>query len=540
MRSICDLMIEKLKNNPCPVYFAGILLLIPALLINLGKLNIFMAVDEATRGLVALEMMIRDQFITPTINGEFYYNKPPLFNWIVAAFFSVFGINEFVLRLPTALSLIGFGFTVYYFVKQELGRNAGIITAFMFVTTGRLLFWESLLGYIDTTFSWAVYTGMMFTHFYFRRRQYLKLFLVSYFFMAIGFMLKGLPAIVFQGFTLLVLFISEREFKKLFTWKHLVGGLAFLVPVGTFYLIYNQYNSLENVFNTLWHESTERTVVDQGWLLTVKHLYLFPTEMLYHYLPWTLLLVFAFRKGFWSMVFENKFIKFNLLVVLVNIIPYWTSPDVYPKYIMALIPMALTVFIYFYLENSKNRGKLADIFEMVLIGVATLLTLAYLAIPFIPAFQVGSLVILKAAGLFIVSALFVFLMMKIKEQRIVLFAIVLIIGRIGFDWFVWPQRAPEWVKYEDAANKVAEITGNEKVYYYQAPMLQYGGSYYMSLAKWQIIGKEKGQPETGVFYIVDDDGLEALRKQFTEVKVFYDWPNVEDGRRLSLIKIVLP
>ena len=167
-------MIKTLQKYPLILYATGGILLIIALLINLGRINIFMAVDEATRGLVALEMMISGNYVTPTIYGDFYYNKPPLFPWILVVFFKLFGMSEMVLRLPTVLSLIGFGFTIYYFVSREMGKQAGIITAFLFVTLGRLLFWESLLGYIDTTFSWVIYTMLMVVIYHFRRKQYLQ------------------------------------------------------------------------------------------------------------------------------------------------------------------------------------------------------------------------------------------------------------------------------------------------------------------------------------------------------------------------------
>ena len=41
------------------------------------------ATDEAIRSLVALEMKLSGNLITPTLHGEYYYNKPPLYNWIL-------------------------------------------------------------------------------------------------------------------------------------------------------------------------------------------------------------------------------------------------------------------------------------------------------------------------------------------------------------------------------------------------------------------------------------------------------------------------
>ena len=531
-------MIEFIKKNPIVIYTSGIILLVLALLINLGAVNIFLGVDEATRAIVALEMMISDNFVTPTINGEFYYNKPPLFNWILAGFFSLFGTSEFVMRLPTVISLIGFAFTIYFFVSKELGKKTGIIAAFAFVTFGRLLFWETFFAYIDTTFSWAVYTGLMFMFYFYRKNKPYHLFIVSYLFMAIAFMLKGLPAIVFQGITLLTLFISEKKTRQLFSLPHVVGGMVFIILVGGYYLIYHQYNSLENVFATLWGETTQRTVVNQGWWSTLKHLFEFPYEMTYHYAPWTFLIIFTFIKGFWKTTLKNKFLKFNLLVFLFNIIPYWTSPDVYPKYIMMLMPMLLTVYIYFFLQNREKQGNLSKVFESILMAASVILTFGWFAMLFIDKFDEVNFILIKVLILVALTGLFSFLYFKIKSQRIVIFAIILIIARIGFDWFIWPLRAPQFEEHEANALTVAEITGDESVFYYHVPMLQYGASFYMGKAKHDIIRKEGFKPMLNTYYIMDNVGLAKIQNNHQYIKMYFQYPNVEDGRNLNLIKIL--
>jgi 4-amino-4-deoxy-L-arabinose transferase-like glycosyltransferase len=436
------------------------------------------------------------------------------------------------------ISFLGFAFTIYFFVSKELGKQTGIITAFAFVSLGRLLFWETFFGYIDTTFSWTVYTGLMFMYYYYKQDKPWQLFIVSYLFMSIAFMLKGLPAIVFQGITLLTLFISEKKFKQLFSIQHIAGALAFVILVGGYYLVYHRYNSLDNVFATLWGETTQRTIVNQGLWSTVKHLFVFPLEMTYHYLPWSILIIFTFTRGFWKTTMQNSFLKFSLLAVLLNIIPYWTSPDVYPKYIMMLMPMLLAVYVYFLIKNLERQGTLSKIFETILLLLSVALSIGWLVLPFIDKFETVSFIFLKVIFLVIITSFFTFLYAKIKIQRMVIFAIIIIIARIGFDWFIWPLRAPQFDEHEINALTVAEITGNESVFYYQAPMLQYGASFYMSKTKNRIINVESFKPMYNTFYIVDNAGLERLQQEYYDIKIFFQYPNVQDGRNLILIKIL--
>ncbi|WP_367328714.1 ArnT family glycosyltransferase, partial [Lentimicrobium sp.] len=89
------------KSILCDTILIIIILLLPlALFTNLGLMPLIS--DEPTRAVVTLEMILSGNFITPTINGDFYYNKPPLFNWILAGFVKVAGVeNEFIFRLPT-------------------------------------------------------------------------------------------------------------------------------------------------------------------------------------------------------------------------------------------------------------------------------------------------------------------------------------------------------------------------------------------------------------------------------------------------------
>ena len=71
-------------------FFLLALALLPAaLLIHLGVM-VFID-DEAIRALVAQEMLWSGNYISPTMHGDIYLNKPPLFNWVLALSFTVFG-----------------------------------------------------------------------------------------------------------------------------------------------------------------------------------------------------------------------------------------------------------------------------------------------------------------------------------------------------------------------------------------------------------------------------------------------------------------
>src|SRR3989440_3702244 len=70
--------------------------------------------DEPRYAEVAREMLARHDFITPTLGGLPWFEKPPLLYWIMAASYRVFGVNEYAARLgPAFCGLITAAFILW-------------------------------------------------------------------------------------------------------------------------------------------------------------------------------------------------------------------------------------------------------------------------------------------------------------------------------------------------------------------------------------------------------------------------------------------
>ena len=97
---------------------------------------------EARNFITAKEMIENDNFIIPTLNGFLRFEKPPLPTWFTAFVMKATGnfTDEWVLRIPAALTGITFIFLLYYFVKI-LTKNSrkSFITAFVGTTTFMLI-----------------------------------------------------------------------------------------------------------------------------------------------------------------------------------------------------------------------------------------------------------------------------------------------------------------------------------------------------------------------------------------------------------------
>lgn len=325
-----------------------------AFLINLG-LQPFID-DEGNRTTVALEMLWSGNFFTPTLHGEYYYNKPPLWNWILAAFIWLHGgASEWASRLPAVLALFGFSATVFHYCRKHLSLERALLVAFILLSCGRVIFWESLLGLIDLAFSWVIFTMIMVLYHESKAERWGRMFMLSYLLMAVGFMFKGLPAIAFQGLSVLLLLYFRQAWQKLFSLAHIGSGLLAVAIIASYYAIYNEYHSLETVFQVLFVESGKRTAVAYGWWDTLKHVLNFPLELSYHFLPWSALLLLLIRRSSRNRLKENDFVRFCRYAFFVNIIIYWLSPNFYPRYILMLVPLGFIQLVQLIPEHATTH-----------------------------------------------------------------------------------------------------------------------------------------------------------------------------------------
>ncbi len=482
------------------LYWCLFLLLLPALLLHLG-LPPFID-DEGNRALVALEMLWRDNWVAPTLHGHYYYNKPPLWNWILAVSFTLFGdANEWTARFPAVLALLGFGATVYHYYRRHFSHERALLVAFMFVTCGRVLFWESLLGLIDMAFSWAMFALFMVVYHRGKARQWGAMFVLSYLLMVVGYMFKGLPAMVFQGLTLVAFLVSEREWKRLFSWAHIGSGLLAVALLAGYYLVYNQYNGLGNVFEALFVESGKRTAVAYTVWDTLAHVAMLPLELFYHFLPWTLLLLLAAERSLRQVAWAQPIVRYSVLVLVVNISVYWLSPNFYPRYILMLVPLGFGAMAALVPDTLESRwARWLQVVLGVLLGLLLVITVAT---AFIPATQVVGGLYAKVAAVSVALMGLGWLYWRQVQARYFVFVAALLVFRIGFDLVALPPRALDSSaqRYRDANIAFAQRWAAHSPRVFYDTHMEPAGSFYMERAFGRIIPRQMSGFDRQTLYL---------------------------------------
>src|SRR4051812_50207248 len=68
---------------------------------GLGQFGLIGA-DEPRYAQVAREMMLRGDWVTPTLGGSPWLEKPPLYYWEAGLVYRVLGVSDLAARIPSA------------------------------------------------------------------------------------------------------------------------------------------------------------------------------------------------------------------------------------------------------------------------------------------------------------------------------------------------------------------------------------------------------------------------------------------------------
>lgn len=106
---------------------------------NLGATSLYNW-DEAKHAVIAREIAADNHWISPTFHGNPYFFKPPLRMWLSALTFKVAGVNEWTVRLWSALFAIGTILSLYVIGRRLWGTRVGFLSAFILLTSHQYIY----------------------------------------------------------------------------------------------------------------------------------------------------------------------------------------------------------------------------------------------------------------------------------------------------------------------------------------------------------------------------------------------------------------
>lgn len=453
---------EKADNR---LLIALIVILLPVSLFY-GSGVLELRAEEPRRAIVALEMYLSGNYIVPKINGTDYYNKPPLFNWLIAACYKLFNsFDECVVRFPSLLSLLLTGIVHYFFSRRYIGSKVALVSALCFITSSDIFYYGTInAGEIDLFYTLLVYLQVVSIFIFYERKQYFLLFTVSYLITSLGVITKGPPSLAFQALTLLVWFVYNKEFKRLFYWQHLTGIAVLVLVAGGYFYMYAQQADIVGLLTRLTKEATQRTAAEGGIWKSLTGFIVFPFLVWRLLLPWSVFVFAMLRKDAWHIIKQNRFVLFCLLFIAANFIIYSLSSEVRNRYIYMFFPFITTLLMYLYYQDERRFVTVKLWLNRLFLLAMVLGTIACVALPIMPYVKQLNYIWLKAILYALVCACITYWYWTSRFNMlvVVLFAIVI---RLSFPIFYYPVVADNEYSYKLHADKILSIANGGEIFW---------------------------------------------------------------------------
>jgi 4-amino-4-deoxy-L-arabinose transferase-like glycosyltransferase len=109
---------------------------------------------DASQASISRTMLETGDWVTPHLDGVKYMEKPPLKYWIIAVFFKLFGVHDYIARLPIAITTVLLCWLTFRMGVWAFGTRAGFYTGLVLSTCiGLFLFTRVLIADVQLTFT---------------------------------------------------------------------------------------------------------------------------------------------------------------------------------------------------------------------------------------------------------------------------------------------------------------------------------------------------------------------------------------------------
>lgn len=428
--------------------------------------------EEPRRAVTAIEMYLTKDYIVPHLNTYNYYNKPPLFSWVLSIFFSLFGtFDEWVVRLPSLLSFVLTAFLHFIISKKHIGTEAALLSSLFFLSSADLLYYGSLnSGEIDLFYCLVSYVQIISLFSYFHKGQS-WLLILSYLTASIGFLTKGFPAIAYQGFGILALCIQTKNWKILIKPIHFISIFCFLSPIITYYYLYylREGSIVFSYIIRLFEESSQRTGFGSRIPKIGMNIIFFPFKLGRFIFPWSLLILFVWKRRVWEHLFANTYLKFACLFLACNIPIYWLSGETKSRYLYLFYIFILSILTFHYL-NHPPQSKYKRWFENFGTILLLLLIVAALMVNLIPNLKSIPYLLLKSALAALVFSIILYAYFNTKSLKIYYLILSLALFRIALNVFYFPAIPHiETRLFRPIISEIIGITKSEPIHLFGRP-----------------------------------------------------------------------
>jgi 4-amino-4-deoxy-L-arabinose transferase-like glycosyltransferase len=343
--------------------------------------------DEPRYAQVAREMLARHDWITPTLGGKPWLEKPPLYYWQAMLAYSIFGVSDWSARLPAAVDATLMVIAIYLFLKRfrpGFQLDGALMTA---SAAGVIGFARAASTDMPLAAMFTIALLAWYAWYESESRRYLAIF---YSFLALGMLAKG-PVAPLLGAVIVVIFAAaKRDFRLISRTLWIPGMLLFCVIAFPWYIAVQIKNpeflrvfifehNLARFGTNLYHHP------EPFW-------YFVPVTLI-GLIPWTVFATASWTETlrvWWSerqrmLASEDALNAFLVIWLIVPVVFFSLSKSKLPGYIVPALP-AGTLLLAEYVRRRVTDGESPGIVLIVLHSIVA-------AAPIVPAMMVQYLIL---------------------------------------------------------------------------------------------------------------------------------------------------
>jgi 4-amino-4-deoxy-L-arabinose transferase len=373
------------------IYLIIILLIGLALRISISRDDFLHKWDERYHALVSKNLMSHPLkptlYETPLLKYDYkiwygnhiWLHKQPLPLWLIAISYKLFGLSEFVTRLPSLIFSFLAIIVTYLLGKTIFNKKIGLMAAFFFAVNGLII--EIGAGRIatdhyDTLFLVFIEIAVLFAYYNAQNRKY-SYSVLSGVFMGFAILTKWLPCLIVLPIHFFFLLNSKTEAK--ITIKQITTSLitCLLIALPWQIFILNNYplEARWEYYHHWLHVSNELDGQNGGYFYYLDKIRINYSEIVY--LP-------VIYCGY--IFYKQKSKNYNLFALLFwIIIPIIFFSFVKTKmqgYILFICPALFIITSWFFFEIkdkfiNKNISKIAITFVWILLFSIIILPVRY-------------------------------------------------------------------------------------------------------------------------------------------------------------------
>lgn len=339
--------------------------------------NLHLSLLEGSEGLyagIAGEMERRREYFDLTYHDVPYFNKPPLFFWLLNLSTSIWGDHEIALRVPGSLAALGTIILTYVLGVRLVSPTAGfwaalvVATSHVFLWYGRRVLFDSTLTFLVTLalFAWIQVQLLG------RSSRWYLLAFVS---MALGAMLKEMHGF-FLPLLIMALYAVIQRDTRMLKDGYLWAGLALAVALMAGYAQmlgpgYQHHFKIMSAIGSVWNSGIAGSV---GVARDGHPLYWYLGMMWADFFPWCAVLPSALLLLWAQRPFRSHPTELLLLVWVLGLFTAFSMATLKREpYLTTIVPGIGLMIGYYYhrvLSSAEGTGPMAPLLRILLAVLA--------------------------------------------------------------------------------------------------------------------------------------------------------------------------